>query len=70
MKIRKPIKISQKDPLTDEDLDNAIELLIEASSIMENKSLMATIRKYADKKVSKIDSIKKLREVADSILSK
>lgn len=66
----KPKKISEKDPLTDEDLDCAIEILIEASKMMANKALMATIQDYADKKTTQIDSLKKLRQVADVIRSK
>ena len=63
-------KVSDKDPLTPEDLDNALELLMEAEKIMANKSLMATIKAYGEKKIAQIDSLKKLRKVADEIRSK
>lgn len=63
-------KVSDKDPLTPEDLDNALELLMEAEKIMANKSLMATIKAYGEKKIAQIDSLKKLRKVAEEIRAK
>ena len=63
-------KVSDKDPLTPEDLDNALELLMECEKIMANKSLMATIKAYGEKKIAQIDSLKKLRKIADEVRSK
>lgn len=63
-------KISDKDPLTQEDLDNGLEILMEAEKIMANKSMMATLKAYGEKKIAQIDSLKKLRKVADEVRSK
>lgn len=49
---------------TDEDLDCAVDCLIEAKEIQENKELMKLVEAHAKKRESQISSIQDLREAS------
>lgn len=50
--------LSEKGDYTKEDLDEALECVIEAVSIMNNKELMALVKEHAKSKGEKIGAIK------------
>lgn len=53
-----------KEAYSDDDLDNAIETLIDSKEILENSELMKLIKTYSKDKVKKITSVAELRSAA------
>lgn len=59
--------ISKKGDYTEEDLDCAIECILEAQSIISNPELMKLVKDRAKKKESQIQSLQELRKISDDM---
>lgn len=59
--------ISKKGNYTLDDLDCALDCLIEANEISEDKELLKLVKAHAKKKAGQIKSIKDIRDLSNSL---
>jgi len=64
------MKLSEKDSYTDEDLDEAMECLIEAEDIKKNPELLKLIQQHGKKMKAGITSVEQLRSTANEMAMK
>lgn len=56
-------KYSEMANFSDQDLDNIIDLLVEAREIMENHAIMKLVQKHAKHRAGKIATIQDLKDI-------
>lgn len=59
--------LAKKGDYEDNDLDCALDCLIEASEIMQDKQLMKLVKQYAKKKEKQVKSVQDIRDLANAM---
>lgn len=61
-------KVSDLNAFSDDDLENAGEILMEAKKIMADSGLMKSIKQYFLKKETEVKSIQDIREIYNNMV--